>query len=257
MTSPLNEVLETLSGSVRYHAWTYQHLRSDLGQNILDVGSGLGDLPRLFGAEGDRTVIVSDADDELVARLRRRYAGCPNYRVMRLCIVDGHAPTLLPPGIIDTITCVNMLEHVRRDRKALLNMHRILAPCGKLLLIVPALPCLFGAADQAVGHYRRYTTQSLNKKLHQVGFVVEKQRYMNFFGLFTWWLGSTVLGYRMFHARTCQRLDRIVPWLERFERMWTPSVGQSLVTVCRKMIVTNRKGTRDAAPAPSRIKAYG
>jgi hypothetical protein len=50
----------------------------------------------------------------------------------------------------------------------------------------------------------------------------------------------------MFHARTCRLLDRVVPWLERFERMWTPSVGQSLVTVCRKMIVTNRKGARDA-----------
>lgn len=240
MTSFLNAVLETLSGSVRYRTWIYHQLRADLGQYVLDIGSGLGDLPQLFGAEGGRTVIVSDTDDGLVAHLRRRYAGCPRYRAVRLCLVDGHAPDPFPPGPIDTITCVNVLEHIRFDRKALLNMHRILAPFGKLLLLVPALPCLFGAADQAVGHYRRYTTQHLNKKLSQAGFVVERQQYMNFFGLLTWWLGGTVLKHRMFDARICRRLDRLVPWLERLERLWPPPIGQSLVTVCRKTVLASR-----------------
>lgn len=235
MASVLTAALEELSGSVKYHAWIYHHLRADLGRHVLDVGSGLGDLPRFFGAEGGRTVIVSDRDAGLVARLRRRYAGYPNYRVVPLCITDRDASSLLPPGVIDTITCVNVLEHVRCDRKALRNMHRLLAPHGKLLLLVPALPCLYTAADEAVGHYRRYTTQNLNKKLRQAGFRVEKQRYMNACGLFTWWLGGTILRHRMFHARICRPLDRIVPWLERLEQRWRPSLGQSLVTVCRKL----------------------
>lgn len=236
MPSRLKEALETISGSVSYQAWLYHQLQDGLGQHILDIGSGLGELPRLFGAEGRRAIIVSDADEELLAHLRRDYAAAPQYRVARLCLGDRGASDLLQTEPIDTITCVNVLEHIRCDRAALRNMHRMLARHGKLLLIVPALPCLFGTVDQAVGHYRRYTTHNLNNKLRQAGFSVETQRYMNFFGLFTWWFAGHVLKRRTLHAGTCRWLDRFVPWVERLERVWTPPLGQSLVTICRKAI---------------------
>ena len=57
---------------------------------------------------------------------------------------------------------------------------------------------------------------------------------MNVFGMFTWRLGSALFGVRMFDARACGLLDRLVPWLERLERLWPPPLGQSLVTICRK-----------------------
>ena len=234
MTRLLHDTLETLSGSLNYQAWIYHQLRAHLGLKILDIGSGLGDLAGYFGTDGGRAIMISDADHELVARLRHRYAGRPNYRVVRLCIVEGPGPGLSSLGSFDAITCVNVLEHIRCDRKALMNMHRLLAHDGKLLLVVPALRCLFGAVDRAVGHYRRYTAHQLTRKLRQAGFVIEQQRHMNFFGLFTWWLGSRLLKQRMFRASICQGLDRFVPWFERLERMWTPPVGQSLVTICRK-----------------------
>ena len=235
MTDRLTDVLETLSGSVHYQAWIYHHLQDGLGRSILDIGSGLGDLPQLFGVNANRTIVVSNADEPLVERLRRRYAGCPNYRVIRLRLGEADAPDVLAPEAVDTITCVNVLEHIRHDRTALRQMHRMLAPGGMLLLMVPALPCLFGPADQAVGHYRRYTAPHVNRKLRQTGFVVERQRYMNFFGMFTWWLGGALFGAGMFDAHACGLLDQLVPWLERLERLWTPPVGQSLVTICRKM----------------------
>ena len=232
MTHRLKDALEAVSESVFYRAWMYHQLREGLGSHILDIGSGLGELPRLFGTEEARTVTVSDADEEMLAHLRRDYAGT-RHRVVPLCIVRGGAPDLLPPGAIDTITCINVLEHIRRDRLALRNMERLLARNGRLLLIVPALPCLFGTLDRAVGHYRRYTRRDLNHKLRQAGFAIETQRYMNFFGLFTWWLAGRVLGCRTFPPRACKLLDRLVPWLERVERAWAPAIGQSLVTVCR------------------------
>lgn len=234
MANRLKEALATVSESVSYRTWIYHQLREGLGARVLDIGSGLGELPRLFWKEGDRAVIVSDADDEMIAHLRRDYAGSPHCRVVQLCIVRGCTRDLLPLDAIDTITCVNVLEHLRCDRLALRHMRQLLARNGKLLLIVPALPCLFGTLDQAVGHYRRYTTRNLNNKLRQAGFTVETQRYMNFFGLFTWWLAGRVLGCQKFPARTCKLLDRLVPWLERVERIWAPPIGQSLVTVCRK-----------------------
>lgn len=234
MTSRLKEALETVSGAVSYQAWLYHQLQDGLGQHILDVGSGLGELPRLFGAEGRRVIIVSDVDDEMLAHLHRHYGALPRYRVARLRLGGRCTSDLLQSGPIDTITCVNVLEHIRDDRAALMNMHRMLARHGRLLLIVPALPCIFGTLDQAVGHYRRYTTHHLNNKLRQAGFSVETQRYMNFFGLFTWWLAGNVLKRRTFHAGTCRLLDRFVPWLERLERVWAPPLGQSLVTICRK-----------------------
>ena len=49
-----------------------------------------------------------------------------------------------------------MLEHIPDDARALACIHRLLAPGGRLLLLVPAERYLYGTLDRALGHYRRY-----------------------------------------------------------------------------------------------------
>ena len=51
----------------------------------------------------------------------------------------------------------NVLEHIPDDAAAVRRFRQVLPPGGKLVVLVPALPQLFGSIDEAVGHYRRYT----------------------------------------------------------------------------------------------------
>ena len=66
---------------------------------------------------------------------------------------------------IDTIVCLNVLEHVEDDRGALRRLHAALAPGGRLLLLVPAHEWLYGAIDRAIDHHRRYERAGLEATL--------------------------------------------------------------------------------------------
>ena len=81
----------------------------------------------------------------------------------------------------DVVTALDVIEHIEDDKKALVDIHKILKPDGKLLLIVPSHPCLYSLYDVASGHYRRYTKKSMQNVLTEAGFTVVEQRYFFIF----------------------------------------------------------------------------
>lgn len=84
----------------------------------------------------------------------------------------------LRDGSVDLIVMVDVLEHIKDEKKALSEAKRILRPGGHLLLSVPAFQSLWGAHDEIYGHHRRYRTQELFKKVQNSGFSVIKNSYV-------------------------------------------------------------------------------
>jgi len=80
---------------------------------------------------------------------------------------------------------LNCLEHIQDDLGALRIIHDSLAPGGRIVLYVPALPMLFSKMDHHVGHYRRYTRKSLSAALLDAGFQVHSFEYVDSIGVIT------------------------------------------------------------------------
>jgi SAM-dependent methyltransferase len=80
---------------------------------------------------------------------------------------------------------LNCLEHIEDDLRALRTIHECLAPGGRIVLYVPALPMLFSNMDHRVGHYRRYTRKSLSTALSDAGFRVHSFEYVDSIGVIT------------------------------------------------------------------------
>ena len=135
---------------------------------------------------------------------------------------------------MDTAIFLNFLEHIEDDLGALGNIYKVLIPGGKLLLLTPAFRFLYGTMDKADNHYRRYTKSSLRRKLKVVGFMVTEQCYMNFLGIFAWFINGKVLRRTLATERQYLFYDKLAPFLKLIEAKIKPPLGLSIVTVAKK-----------------------
>lgn len=128
---------------------------------ILEVGAGTGSniaLLRQFG-----TVDAVEPDDHARAFAERRTG---------LALKAGYLPdgVMLEDARYDLIVLLDVLEHIPEDRAALASLRRKLAPGGRLLLTVPAIPGLWSGHDLAHHHQRRYTAKTLEAVVAAAGF---------------------------------------------------------------------------------------
>jgi hypothetical protein len=79
-----------------------------------------------------------------------------------------------------------VLEHIEDDETTLAQIREILRPGGKLVLLVPAMPQLYGTLDRALHHFRRYSAEEVGRKLGAAGFAVDNTRFLNRPGVFGW-----------------------------------------------------------------------
>jgi hypothetical protein len=134
----------------------------------------------------------------------------------------------------DSCVCLNVLEHVGDDAKALRGMASIVAAGGVIVLLVPAFPALYGPIDRNLGHYRRYTRDSIARLAAAVGLCVKKAHYMNWAGFLGWWVNSRVVKRQAQSEKQIETFDRLVPALSWMEGIAHPPFGQSLFVVLQK-----------------------
>jgi SAM-dependent methyltransferase len=216
--------LEMMDSRPRIAAWTVDRLRPWCGHRVLEVGAGMGTLSALLL---DRELLVaSDVDEQMLAAMRRRFAGQAHVKVEQLDL-ERLPVARLRDYRLDTVLCVNVLEHVQDDRTALAAMARLLPPGGHLLLQVPALEWLHGSLDTALGHHRRYARQPLARLLEEAGLRVVHLSYANVLGIAGWLLNSRVLRRTLLPGGQVWLYDNL-SWLLRLEDHVRLPVGMSL-----------------------------
>lgn len=218
--------LERLAAAPNYNRWMFDRLRPWVGRRVLEIGSGIGNLSA-FLLDRERLVLTDTASDYL-DRLRARFAGRANVGIAHLYLPDDHAG--LAGERFDTIICLNVLEHVEDDHTSLVVMRRLLAPGGRLVLLVPALRALYGTLDVALGHHRRYGRRDLATKFPAAGLALRHLEYFNLAGIPGWWLAGRVLRRRIIPAASLRWYDALVP-LFRLERLLPWRIGQSLIAI--------------------------
>ena len=204
----------------------FDRLRRWVGTRVLEIGSGIGNLSA-FLLDRER-LVLTDTREEYLDRLRQRFAEHRNVAVERLYLPNEHSG--LAGQRFDTIICLNVLEHVDDDIGSLVAIRGMLAPGGRLVLLVPALPALYGTIDRALGHHRRYKRRRLAQLLRATGYAVAHIEYFNLAGVPGWWLAGRVLRRPMIPAGSLKLYDALVP-LFRLERLLPWRVGQSLIAI--------------------------
>jgi SAM-dependent methyltransferase len=232
VTGPANPQVESLrrmAGAPAYNRWLVDRARPYLGRRVLDAGAGSGTLTRLVAGEVDE-VVALEPDAELLPHLRGAVAGEPNVTVVHAAAEQLPALSL---GRFDSVLCLNVLEHVADDEGALRSFRAALVPGGRVLLLVPAHPRLYGEIDRVVDHERRYSRPGLESLLARCGLEVVALRPVNPLGALGWLVSSRLLRRRHVPEGPLRAYDRLVPLLRPLDRLPLP-FGLSLWAVARR-----------------------
>lgn len=218
-----------MSFAVNYHKWIVNELEPFLGNTVVEVGAGRGDLSTLLLQTGLKKLFVFEPSSNLFPVLQAKVEG-----QFRIKAINKFFSSDLVPNTIDSVLYINVLEHIEDDRAELLNAYRALPIGGYLLLFVPALPQLYSEADRVMGHFRRYYKKELIDRVKEVGFEVEKARYFDLAGIIPWYVNFVLLK-NSFSVGNVTIYDKVViPPMRRFEKLFVPFVGKNVLLVARK-----------------------
>lgn len=214
-----------------YDAWLVEEIKPYLGQRIIEIGCGLGNLIRHFI---DKELVVGiEPSADIVQKVKQTYKEYNNVSIYEYSITDPAVLSLKDIGF-DSAVSLNVFEHIRDDEIAIQNTAMLLKPNGYFILIVPAHQWLYGKMDESIGHYRRYDKASTKKKLENLGFKVINQKYMNTIGALGWYVNGRLLGKTVPPSGQLRIFNKIVPLIKMLEKAITPSFGISLMSVAQR-----------------------
>jgi len=223
------EVLFSLSKAPRFNRWMADAVRPFLGNSILEIGAGIGNLTSLF-LPRDK-YIASDIDPVYIHTLSSRFSGNDSLTVKKLDLSKSSEFESLA-GIVDSLVCLNVLEHIEDDASALKSIFNVLKPGGKAIILVPQGQGLFSELDKVVGHFRRYDKEDLRQKMLAAGFSIDTMFDFNRPG-YLGWLKGKIRGSSTLGKVEMKIFDHMV-WLFRMIDDRLPWPGLSIIAVGKK-----------------------
>lgn len=156
------------------------------GHTVIDIGCGDGFFVAMLKKYGKEVIGIEPSDGmrELATKIN------PEVKV-----ISGMAEDIdiLVKNPVDSVTMLDVLEHIEDDGNQLKKVHSILKAEGEFIIVVPAHPFLYGLRDMHMGHYRRYSKKSITDLLNANGFAIKYIRYWNALGIMPYFVSEKIL----------------------------------------------------------------
>jgi SAM-dependent methyltransferase len=128
---------------------------------LVDIGGGAGGVTALLGWPPDRLAVL-EGNPALATQAHTSHGlAATRALVDQVPLADGAA---------EVVCLLDVIEHLHDPVAALREAARVLEPGGRLVVTVPAHQWLWSAADEHLGHVRRYTRPALRAELAMSGF---------------------------------------------------------------------------------------
>ncbi|MEI6574714.1 MAG: class I SAM-dependent methyltransferase [Bacteroidota bacterium] len=230
------ETLDVIRAAPRLNRWMYDTIRPFCKGNILEIGSGIGNISAFF-IQNEQFIHLSDIRDVYCERLKSEFGTCPNVLgIDTIDIVASDFETRYAHllGSFDTIFHLNVLEHIENDKLALQNCYKLLKKDGNLIVLTPAFQTLYNGFDEALDHYRRYSKPGLKQLLLQADFHILHSQYYNLAGILGWYISGKLEKNKTIPMGEMKFYNMLVPIFRLIDRIVFNALGLSVVVVGRK-----------------------
>jgi SAM-dependent methyltransferase len=224
--------LKKMALAVNYNSWILDYIGPYIGKSVLEIGAGIGTYTLTLSERG--TVYATDFAVNCIEELKNKFKGNDKIVIEGLDITKSPDKSLWAPRKIDTVICLNVIEHIEDDIGALRNMAATTARGAHIIIMVPAFQFAFGTIDILDGHFRRYSRQMMRSRFEAAGIKPVRIRYFNSAGLLAWYYTNKIVKNRETSIGKIKIYDNLfVPILKVCESIIPPSFGQSVIAIGR------------------------
>ncbi len=227
--------LASISGADKFNRWMYETIKPFCNGRILEIGGGIGNISQCFLNDGGE-LVVTELQDEYCSIIRKRFKNEQNLKdVIAMDIIDPEFDTKFSHLFrsFDTVFALNVVEHIADDRKALANCRKLLKKGGTLIILVPAFQSIFNHFDAALGHFRRYTSTTLEPVFEANRFSIIHRQYFNLIGIAGWWLSGSLLRKKVIPEGQMNLYNFFVPVFRVIDKITNKWLGLSVIMVGR------------------------
>ena len=225
-----SQILARLSRAQHFNAWMADTIRPYVGDSVLEIGSGIGNLtvqllPR-------KTYTATDINPLYLQIMNNLKENKPYLSVNRLDLND--VSEFKKAGKrFDTAICLNVIEHLEDEHQAMRNIADLLESRGRAIVLVPRGKLLFGSLDEVLGHKKRYEIRDLRSMASAAGLSVEKIIPFNRTSTIPWYVNACILKRRHFGLFQITMFNLLVPLIRHIDA-YLPWASLSLIAVLKK-----------------------
>jgi SAM-dependent methyltransferase len=203
-----------------------------IGRRVAEVGAGNGSTTEFLSAVPHQVWFAIEPDQDLLASVehKRSLRRLPTTVIPK----SGSISDLRPGDLLDTVLYIDVLEHIEDDAAELQHAADMITAGGYLVVLSPAYQMLYTSFDAAIGHYRRYTIETL-QRITPASTSFVRGFYLDSFGVIASFANLVLLKQSQPTLSQVLFWDRvIVPCSTILDTITARSFGRSVVGVWRR-----------------------
>jgi len=221
--------LEIFDKATIFQKYIFFLIKKYLKKNIFEVGAGIGSFTRHY-IKSNKKILLSDLDLSNYNFLKRKFLKFKNINVTK-------NKTNKIKNKFDNIIYLNVLEHIKNDKKEIKIALSKLNKGGSLIILVPAHQKLYTRFDREIGHFRRYNINFFKKNKPENA-RIQKLVYLDLAGYFLYFFNKF-----FFKKEIYPSLTKIILWDKIFvpitiilDFIFFYKLGKNILCIYKKII---------------------
>ena len=224
--------LDLFSAAIRWRKYLCSKISAVIGAEVLEVGAGIGTNTIALCETRHKRWLCVEPDGNLASKLSSKIRR--NFNLAAVELRQGTLESIRDSGYFDTVLYIDVLEHIKDDRREIELAIKSLNREGRLVVVAPAHQCLYSPFDHAVGHFRRYDKKLL-RSIVPSGLELEQLYYLDSAGM------AASIGNLLFLRKSIPEMKEILFWDKWLipasiwlDPLFCYKIGKTIVGVWRK-----------------------